>query len=166
MRKSDQLDWLRENSLSQPDRKTIALFPQRPLRPRRPLPDDIGDPDRLRDQSEAREAVGDGLLGLYDVVINGNDAVVRALDKALDRLDIDAGCGGLRLRDLFMVCIRPDAFGGEHRVETADQRRVFLDKIRSHDDKGIRLVDLFGEDEHAGIALQFRYRQIRVPDRP
>ena len=88
----------------------------------RSAPRSGNDEDRLGDQSKAREAIGNRLLDLDDAPATGNKAIVRALDKAPDRLDIDAGRGRLRLRDLFVLHVGPNALGGEHVVPAFEQR--------------------------------------------
>src|SRR5882724_4485964 len=136
------------------------------LRTRRPLPDDIRDLDWLRDQSKTRKTVGNGLLAPDDLLVDRNNAVVRAPDKAPDGFDVDAGRRCLGLRDLFVMCIGPNTFGGEDRVEARHEGWIFLDEVRAHDDESRWLIDLLGEEEHARIALQFCQRKIGIPDCP
>ena len=70
-------------------------------------PDRVANDDRLWDQAELVEAVGDGLLGGDDVVGDRADLERRALGR--DGLDVErnAGYRGERLRDLVAMRFRP-----------------------------------------------------------
>src|SRR4029077_8255301 len=89
-------------------------------RSRRPFPDDLRHLDRLRDQSEARKTVGDGLLAPDHLVVDGNRAIVRTAHEAPDGLKIDTRRLRLRRGDFLVMSAGPNAFRSEHGIEPGD----------------------------------------------
>ena len=87
----------------------------------RPFPDDIGNVDRLRNQAKACKAIGNNLLATDCVIIDRNDAVIRAVDETPAGFDVDTGRLGLRLRDFVMMDVGPSAFGCEDGVKPRNQ---------------------------------------------
>src|SRR4051794_10318160 len=74
---------------------------------RRPFPDVLRNLDRFRDQSKACEAIRHRLLALDDLVVDRDDVIIRSVDEALDRCDVDPRRLGLRLGDLVVMLIGP-----------------------------------------------------------
>src|SRR3954453_22113846 len=77
---------------------------------RRPSPDVLRNLDRLRDQSKASEAIGHRLLAPDDLVVDRDNVIIRSVDEALDRGDVDTRRLGLRLGDLVVMLIGPHTF--------------------------------------------------------
>ena len=74
-----------------------------------PVSDSVADHDRLRNQAELEEAVGDCLLGIDDAVRHRTDREGRAICR--DDLDFERNAGhrGQRRRDLGAVRLGPAA---------------------------------------------------------
>src|SRR6185295_5912140 len=134
--------------------------------PRRPLPDDVRHVDRFRNKAELRKTVGNRLLALYGLIIDRHDAVAGARDEAFDRVDIDTGRLGLRLRHLVVVAVRPPSLRGKDGVELRYQRRMLVHEVRSRDIERIGLVHVLVENDDPRILLQLGERQVGIPDRP
>ncbi len=122
--------------------------------------------DRLRDQAELVEAVGDALLGRDDVVGDGADHEVRAVGR--DGLDVqrDAGDCGERFGDLVAVLFGPFAGRGRHVDDLLQDGAVVLRELAVGDVEGIGLGDFARIDQDAAALLGLTDREIGIPDRP
>ena len=57
----------------------------------------------LRNEAQTRKAICDRLLAADRLAVDRKDAIVGAIDKTPDRLEINSGRLGLRFRDLLMM---------------------------------------------------------------